>query len=121
MRRLHFAKQPVLIGRLIVRMADELIKGKQLSEKLVDVPLIDVTPEIFGSVDKTTMQAPKGSDSPNLNFNNGRRQSQNFRRPIAEPISSFRSIGSRSETEATRNATFKYIFARMAGDQRLAG
>ena len=42
-------------------MADELIKGKRQSEKLVDVPLIDVTPENVGSIDKTTMQAPKGS------------------------------------------------------------
>lgn len=54
------AQQPVLIGRLVIRMADELIKAKQLSEKLVDVPLIDVTPENLGSIDKTTMQAPKG-------------------------------------------------------------
>jgi ABC-type sugar transport system substrate-binding protein len=54
------AQQPVLIGRLIIRMADDLIKGKQLSNKLVDVPLIDVTPANLGAVDKTTMQAPKG-------------------------------------------------------------
>ena len=54
------AQQPVLIGRMIVQMADELIKGKQLTQKLIDVPLISVTPANLGSIDKTTLQAPKG-------------------------------------------------------------
>lgn len=54
------AQQPVLIGRMIVQMADELIKGKQLSQKLIEVPLISVTPANLGSVNKTTLQAPKG-------------------------------------------------------------
>jgi len=54
------AQQPVLIGRLGVRMADELIKGKVPQERAIQVPLFAVTPANLASVDKSTMQAPKG-------------------------------------------------------------
>jgi ribose transport system substrate-binding protein len=54
------AQQPVLIGRLAAQMADELIKGKQPKEKSISVPLFAVTPGNLNSVDKSTMQAPKG-------------------------------------------------------------
>lgn len=54
------AQQPVLIGRLAAQMADELIKGKQPSQKSIEVPLFAVTPANLGSVNKTNMQAPKG-------------------------------------------------------------
>jgi ribose transport system substrate-binding protein len=54
------AQQPVLIGRLGVRMADELIKGQTPKEKFIEVPLYPVTPANLSSVDKSTMQAPKG-------------------------------------------------------------
>ena len=54
------AQQPVLIGRLAAQMADELIKGKQPSQKSIEVPLFAVTPANFASINKTTMQAPKG-------------------------------------------------------------
>ena len=54
------AQQPVLIGRLAAQMADELIKGKQPSQKSIEVPLFAVTLATLGSVNKTTMQAPKG-------------------------------------------------------------
>jgi ABC-type sugar transport system substrate-binding protein len=54
------AQQPVLIGRLGVRMANELIKGQTPKEKSIQVPLFAVTPANLASVDKSTMQAPKG-------------------------------------------------------------
>jgi len=54
------AQQPVLIGRLGVRMANELIKGQTPKEKSIEVPLFAVTPANVGSIDKSTMQAPKG-------------------------------------------------------------
>lgn len=54
------AQQPVVIGRTAVKMADALIKGKPLSNKKVEVPLIPVTAANLGSIDKTSMQAPKG-------------------------------------------------------------
>ena len=54
------AQQPVLIGRLGVRMADELIKGHTPKQKSIEVPLFAVTPANLGSIDKSTMQAPKG-------------------------------------------------------------
>jgi ribose transport system substrate-binding protein len=54
------AQQPVLIGRLGVRMANELIKGQTPKEKLIEVPLFAVTPANLSSIDKTTIQAPKG-------------------------------------------------------------
>jgi ribose transport system substrate-binding protein len=54
------AQQPVLIGQLAVRMADDLIKGKKPSQSLIEVPLIPVTPANVKSIKKSTMQAPKG-------------------------------------------------------------
>ncbi len=54
------AQQPVLIGRTAVRMADALIHKKPLEKKLVEVPLIPVTPANLKSVNKSTIQAPKG-------------------------------------------------------------
>jgi ribose transport system substrate-binding protein len=54
------AQQPVLIGRLGVRMANELIRGQTSQEKSIEVPLFAVTPANVGSIDKSTMQAPKG-------------------------------------------------------------
>ena len=54
------AQQPVLIGRLGVRMANELIKGQTPREKSIEVPLFAVTPANLNAIDKSTMQAPKG-------------------------------------------------------------
>jgi ABC-type sugar transport system substrate-binding protein len=54
------AQQPVLIGRLAVRMADQIIKGKTPEKKLEEVSLIPVTPKTLGALDKSTIQAPKG-------------------------------------------------------------
>lgn len=54
------AQQPVMIGRLSVRMADEIIRGKTPAKKLIEVSLIPVTPKTLGSLDKSTIQAPKG-------------------------------------------------------------
>lgn len=54
------AQQPVKIGRLAVQMADELIKGKKPNQALIEVPLVPVTPANLASIDKSTMQAPKG-------------------------------------------------------------
>lgn len=54
------AQQPVLIGRTAVQMADKLIKGEKVEPKLIEVPLIPVTAANLDSIDKSTMQAPKG-------------------------------------------------------------
>jgi len=54
------AQQPVMIGRTAVQMADALIKGKPLSAKNVEVPLVPVTKANLDSINKTGMQAPKG-------------------------------------------------------------
>jgi ABC-type sugar transport system substrate-binding protein len=54
------AQQPVLIGRTAVIMADKVIKGEPLEKKLDEVPLIPVTTANLDSINKTTMQAPKG-------------------------------------------------------------
>ena len=54
------AQQPVLIGQLGVQMANELIKGQAPKERFVEVPLFPVTPANLSSVNKSTMQAPKG-------------------------------------------------------------
>ena len=55
------AQQPVLIGRLGVRMANELDKRSNAAGK-VDrgAAYFAVTPANLGSIDKSTMQAPKG-------------------------------------------------------------
>jgi ribose transport system substrate-binding protein len=54
------AQQPVKIGRLAVVMMDALVKGKPLEKKKDEVPLVPVTPANLNSIDKATMQAPKG-------------------------------------------------------------
>ena len=54
------AQQPVLIGRTAVQMADKLIKGRPLAKKLEEISLIPVTKANLNSIDKATMQAPKG-------------------------------------------------------------
>ena len=54
------AQQPVLIGRLGVQLADKLINDQPIEEKFISVPLIPVTPENLDTIDKTSMQAPKG-------------------------------------------------------------
>jgi ABC-type sugar transport system substrate-binding protein len=54
------AQQPVVIGRSAIRMMDALAKGKPLENKKDEVPLIPVTMANLGSIDKSSMQAPKG-------------------------------------------------------------
>jgi ribose transport system substrate-binding protein len=54
------AQQPVLIGRTGVQLADKLIKGEALDKKLVEIPLIPVTRANLDSIDKVSIQAPKG-------------------------------------------------------------
>jgi len=54
------AQQPVLIGRTGVQMADKLIKGQPLAKKLEEISLIPVTKANLDSINKATMQAPKG-------------------------------------------------------------
>jgi ribose transport system substrate-binding protein len=54
------AQQPVVIGRSAIRMMDALVKGKSLEKKKDEVPLIPVTMANLNSIDKSSMQAPKG-------------------------------------------------------------
>ena len=54
------AQQPVLIGRIGLQMADKLIKGQPLAKKLEEISLIPVTKANLDSINKATMQAPKG-------------------------------------------------------------
>jgi ABC-type sugar transport system substrate-binding protein len=54
------AQQPVLIGRTGLQMADKLIKGQPLAKKLEEISLIPVTKANLDSINKATMQAPKG-------------------------------------------------------------
>jgi ribose transport system substrate-binding protein len=54
------AQQPVLIGRTGVQLADKLIKGVALDKKLVEIPLVPVTKANLDSIDKVSIQAPKG-------------------------------------------------------------
>jgi ABC-type sugar transport system substrate-binding protein len=54
------AQQPVVIGRSAVRMMDALVKGKPLEKKKDEVRLIPVTMATLNSIDKSSMQAPKG-------------------------------------------------------------
>jgi ribose transport system substrate-binding protein len=54
------AQQPVVIGRSAIRMMDALVKGKPLEKKKDEVPLIPVTMANLNSIDKSSMQAPKG-------------------------------------------------------------
>ncbi|MEP9350293.1 sugar ABC transporter substrate-binding protein [Xanthobacter sp. KR7-225] len=54
------AQQSVLIGRTEVRTVRDLIKGIKPDPKVINVPLVDVTPANLDSVDKSTLQPPKG-------------------------------------------------------------
>lgn len=54
------AQQPVVIGRTAVQLMDAIVKGKPLTAKKVEVPLIPVTAINLNSINKTGMQAPKG-------------------------------------------------------------
>lgn len=54
------AQQPVKIGRQAVELANTLIKGGTPNPKLVEIPLVEVTPKNLDQVDKSTMQQPPG-------------------------------------------------------------
>jgi ribose transport system substrate-binding protein len=54
------AQQPVVIGRTAVELADQLIRGETPDPKLIEIPLIPVTPDNLDSIDKTVMQQPAG-------------------------------------------------------------
>jgi ABC-type sugar transport system substrate-binding protein len=54
------AQQPALMGRMEVRLADQLIKGQKPAEPIIQVPLILVTRENLDNIDRSGMQAPKG-------------------------------------------------------------
>jgi ABC-type sugar transport system substrate-binding protein len=54
------AQQPVVIGRLGMKLAGEFIKGHPPKERFIEVPLIPVTPANLKSIDTSVMQAPKG-------------------------------------------------------------
>jgi ABC-type sugar transport system substrate-binding protein len=54
------AQQPVLIGGTAAEMAAKIIKGQPLTKKLDEIPLIPVTKANLDTINKTTMQAPKG-------------------------------------------------------------
>jgi ABC-type sugar transport system substrate-binding protein len=54
------AQQPVLIGRTAVQLADKVAKGVAVDKKLVEISLIPVTKANLDSIDKASLQAPKG-------------------------------------------------------------
>jgi ABC-type sugar transport system substrate-binding protein len=54
------AQQPALMGRIEVRLADQLIKGQKPAEPMVQVPVIIVTRDNLDKIDRSGMQAPKG-------------------------------------------------------------
>jgi len=54
------AQQPVAIGRAAVQLADKIVRGESPDPKLVELPLIPVTPSNLDSIDKSTMQQPAG-------------------------------------------------------------
>jgi ribose transport system substrate-binding protein len=54
------AQQPVLIGRTGVQLADKLVRGVAIDKKLVEIPLVPVTKANLDSIDKVSIQAPKG-------------------------------------------------------------
>jgi len=54
------AQQVVLIGRISVRLADQLVKGEKPAQPMVLVPVVVVTPSNLDTVDRSGMQAPKG-------------------------------------------------------------
>jgi ABC-type sugar transport system substrate-binding protein len=53
------ALQPVVIGRMLVDLADRLVKGEKLNPNLISVALLPVTPKNMDGIDKGVMQAPK--------------------------------------------------------------
>jgi ABC-type sugar transport system substrate-binding protein len=54
------AQQTVEIGRIAVQTADKLIKGEELSETNIAVPLVPVTPENLDEVDLEKLREPDG-------------------------------------------------------------
>jgi ribose transport system substrate-binding protein len=54
------AQQPALMGRIEVRLADQLIKGQKPKEPMVQVPVVIVTPDNLDKLDTSGMRAPKG-------------------------------------------------------------
>jgi ribose transport system substrate-binding protein len=54
------AQQVVQIGRNAVDLADKLIKGQPIANKLQEVTLIVVTKDNIDAIDKSVIQAPKG-------------------------------------------------------------
>jgi ABC-type sugar transport system substrate-binding protein len=54
------AQQVVLLGRIEVRLADQLIKGEKPAQPMVQVPVVIVTPSNLDTIDRSGMQAPKG-------------------------------------------------------------
>jgi ABC-type sugar transport system substrate-binding protein len=54
------AQQPALMGRIEVQLADQLIRGQQPKESMIQVPLIIVTRDNLDNIDRSGMQAPKG-------------------------------------------------------------
>jgi ABC-type sugar transport system substrate-binding protein len=54
------AQQPALMGRIEVQLADQLIRGQQPKEPMIQVPLIIVTRDNLDNIDRSGMQAPKG-------------------------------------------------------------
>ena len=54
------AQQPALMGRIEIRLANDLINGKKIDQPMVQVPVVIVTPENLSSVDFSGMRAPKG-------------------------------------------------------------
>ena len=54
------AQQPVVIGRTAVQLADKVAKGAPIEKKLVEISLIPVTKQNLDSIDKASLQAPKG-------------------------------------------------------------
>lgn len=54
------AQQPALMGRIEVRLADQLIRGQKPKNPTVEVPLIIVTRDNLDKIDRSGMRAPKG-------------------------------------------------------------
>jgi ABC-type sugar transport system substrate-binding protein len=54
------AQQPVLIGRTAIQLADKLVKGAPIDKKLVEISLVNVIRTNLDTINKVTMQAPKG-------------------------------------------------------------
>jgi ABC-type sugar transport system substrate-binding protein len=48
------------MGRIEVQLADQLIRGQQPKEPMIQVPLIIVTRDNLDNIDRSGMQAPKG-------------------------------------------------------------